>query len=172
MSSSHRKSIAVTVFWSARLSVSWIACNQSSMPLLCNRRKYEHVIPLLRDVFPVPLRVEFKICFLVYTSLHRAAPGYLHDYCSSTSGLRLRSTDKCYILVRRMKTRFGYRAFSAAGPRCWIRLPLLLCVHHIQSILLKPDLQPICSAMHTCTPLLVDREAPLYSYMYMAVLSQ
>src|SRR6218665_3131963 len=47
--------------------------------LLCNRRKYDHVTPLLRDVLhwlPVPFRVEFKICLLVYKSLHGAAPGY------------------------------------------------------------------------------------------------
>src|SRR6218665_3556208 len=70
--------------------------------LLCNRRKYDHVTPILRAVLhwlPVPLRVEFKIRLLVYKSLHGAAPGYLRDYCkethSSSSGLRLRSMDKC-----------------------------------------------------------------------------
>src|SRR6218665_1898070 len=101
--------------------------------LLCNRRKYDHVTPILHDVIhwlPVPLRVEFKICLLVYKSLHGAAPGYLRDYCkethSSASGLRLRSTDKCDLLVRRMKTRFGDRAFSAAGPRCWNKLSAAL----------------------------------------------
>src|SRR6218665_1562442 len=31
---SHHKSIAITLCWSARLSISWIACNLSSMPLL------------------------------------------------------------------------------------------------------------------------------------------
>src|SRR6218665_1854015 len=71
-------------------------------------------------------------CMLVYKSLHGAAPGYLRDYCkethSSASGLRLRSTDKCDPLVRRMKTRFGDRAFSAAGPRCWNNLPAALRV--------------------------------------------
>src|SRR6218665_1865829 len=39
--------------------------------LLCNRRKYDHVTPILHDVIhwlPVPLRVEFKICLLVYKS--------------------------------------------------------------------------------------------------------
>src|SRR6218665_2578565 len=101
--------------------------------LLCNRRKYDHVTPFLRNVLhwlPVPLRVEFKICLLVYKSLHGAAPGYPRDYCkethSSASGLRLRSTDTCDLLVRRMRTRFGDRAFSAAGPRCWNKLPAAL----------------------------------------------
>src|SRR6218665_291226 len=72
----------------------------------------------------------FFICLLVYKSLHGAAPGYLREYCkethSSASGLRLRSTGKCDLQVRRMKTRFGDRAFSAAGPRCWNRLPAAL----------------------------------------------
>jgi len=38
----------------------------------------------LHDVLhwlPVPLQIEFKICLLVYKSLHGAAPGYLRDYC-------------------------------------------------------------------------------------------
>src|SRR6218665_721576 len=134
--------------------------------LLCNRRKYDHVTPLLRDVLhwlPVPLRVEFKICLLVYKSLHGAAPpGYLRDYCkethSSASGLRLRSTDKCDLLVRRMKTRFGDRAFSAAGPRCWNKLPVALrAANSIDSF--KTGLRPTCSAEHI--PLLVDCKAPL-----------
>src|SRR6218665_3191758 len=101
--------------------------------LLCNRRKYDHVTLILRDVLhwlPVPLRVEFKICLLVHKSLHGAAPGYLHDYCkephSSASGLRLRSTDKCDLLVRRMKTQLVDRAFSADDPRCWNNLPAAL----------------------------------------------
>ena len=61
----HRKSIAGTVCWLACLSVSWIACNPSSTPLLgccatADRRKYNHVTPLLRDVvhwLPVPLPI-------------------------------------------------------------------------------------------------------------------
>src|SRR6218665_1663281 len=55
--------------------------------LLCSRRKYNHVKPLLRDVLhwlPVPFRVEFKICLLVYKSLYGAARGYLRDYCKET----------------------------------------------------------------------------------------
>src|SRR6218665_2659097 len=48
--------------------------------LICNRRKYEHITPLLRDVLhwlPVPLRIEYKLCLLVFQSLHGAAPEYL-----------------------------------------------------------------------------------------------
>jgi hypothetical protein len=49
------------------------------------------------------------------------------DYCSEThssaSGLRLRSLGKTNVRVRRMRTRFGDRAFSVSGPRCWNSLP-------------------------------------------------
>src|SRR6218665_3533621 len=48
--------------------------------LICNRRKYDHVTPLLRDVLhwlPVPFRIEYKLCLLVFQSLHGAAPEYL-----------------------------------------------------------------------------------------------
>src|SRR6218665_2417970 len=126
----------------------------------------DHVTPLLRDVLqwhPVPLRIEFKICLLFYKSLHGAAPGFMRDYCtgkethSSASGLRLRSTDKCDLLVRR-KTRFGDRAFSAAGLRRWNRLPAALrAVKSTDSF--KTGLKTyLFSNAH---PLLVDCKAPL-----------
>src|SRR6218665_582104 len=68
----------------------------------------------------------------MYTSTNcgfGAAPEYLRDYCtathSSASGLRLRSLERTdlHVRVRRMRTHFGDRAFSAAGPRCWNSLP-------------------------------------------------
>src|SRR6218665_2980872 len=56
-----------------------------------------------------------------------AAPEYLRDCCTGThspaSGLQLRSLERTDLRVRRMKTHFGDRAFSAAGPRCWNSLP-------------------------------------------------
>ena len=63
--------------------------------LLCNRRKYDHVTPLLRDVLhwlPVPLRIEFKICLLVYKSLHGAAPEYI---CATTVSGRIPPLPGC-----------------------------------------------------------------------------
>ena len=60
-------------------------------------------------------------------NLGGAAPECLRDCCigthSSASGLRLRSLEKIDLRVRRMRTHFGDRAFSAAGPRCWNSLP-------------------------------------------------
>src|SRR6218665_502555 len=47
--SSHRKSIAGTVCWSARLSASWIACNPTLTPLLGCCATEENVITLHRS---------------------------------------------------------------------------------------------------------------------------
>src|SRR6218665_1929115 len=62
--------------------------------------------------------------------LHGAAPEYLRDCCngthSSASGLRLRSLERTDLRMRRMKTHFGDRTFSAAGPRCWNSLPPII----------------------------------------------
>ena len=89
----------------------------------------EPITPLLRDVLhwlPVPFRIKYKLCLFVFLSLHGAAPEYLRGCCigthSSASGLRLRSPEKTDLRVRRMRTHFGDRAFSAAGPRCWNNL--------------------------------------------------
>src|SRR6218665_3452386 len=101
-----------------------------NLRLICNRRKYDHVTPLLRNVLhrlPVPFRIEYKLCLLVFLSLHGAAPEYLRDCCigthSSASGLCLRSLERTDLQVRRMMTHFGDGAFSDAGPRCWNSLP-------------------------------------------------
>src|SRR6218665_846594 len=45
---------------------------------------------------------------------------------SSASGLRLQSLERTDLRVRRMRTHFGDRAFSAAGPRCWNSLPRVI----------------------------------------------
>src|SRR6218665_1478971 len=124
---------ATTACSPARLRASWTDSSRSSMPQRGSSAtggKCDHVTPLLRDVLhwlPVPFRIEYKLCLLVFLSLLGAAPVYLRDYCigthSSASGLRLRSLERTDLQVRRRRTHFGDRAFSAAGPRCWNSLP-------------------------------------------------
>src|SRR6218665_3914392 len=128
-----RGGTATTACSPARLRAFWMdssRCFMLQRSLICNRRKYDHVTPLLRDVLQwlqVPFRIEYKLCLLVFQSLHGAAPEYLRDFCtathSSASGLRLRSLEGTDLRVRRMRTHFGDRAFSAAGPQCWNSLP-------------------------------------------------
>src|SRR5688572_1909313 len=98
---------------------------------------------------------------MIYKSLHGTAPEYLRDCCigthSSASWLRLRSLDKSDLRVRRMRTRFGDRAFSAAGPRCWNGLPpALRAANTIDSF--KSRLKTYCSQRSTL--LLVDLRRP------------
>ena len=57
--------------------------------LICNRRKYDHITRLLRDVLhwlPVPFRIEYKLCLLVFhyhlmeplqSTCAIAAPGFI-----------------------------------------------------------------------------------------------
>src|SRR6218665_2018372 len=68
--------------------------------LVCNRRKYDHVTPLFRDVLhwlSVPFCIEYKLCLLVFLSLHGAAPEYLRDCCIGTQSF-LRVCDLFYDL--------------------------------------------------------------------------
>src|SRR6218665_2892890 len=102
----------------------------SAARLVCNRRKYDHVTPLLCDRLhwlPVQYCINYKLALLVYKSLHGAAPDYLKSYCVGVStlraGARLRSEVKGDLKVRKSKTCFGDRAFSVAGPRCWNNIP-------------------------------------------------
>src|SRR6218665_672164 len=46
--------------------------------LICNRRKY------VLHWLPVPFRIEYKLCLLVFLSLHGAAPEYRRDCCIGT----------------------------------------------------------------------------------------
>src|SRR6218665_816054 len=115
--------------------------------LICNTRKYDHVTPLLCDVLhwlPVPFRIQYKLCLLIFLSLHGAAREYLRNCCigthSSMSGLRLRSLEKTDLRVRRMRMHFGDRAFSAAGT-----VSLLLFFLLTQWTHLKCSLQLTCS---------------------------
>jgi len=47
--------------------------------LVCSARKYDHIMPLLRDLhwLPVRERIEFKLTVLVFRFLHGTAPPYL-----------------------------------------------------------------------------------------------
>src|SRR6218665_4101924 len=88
---------ATTACSPARLLDGLQSVLNAAARLTCNRRKYDHVTPLLRDVLhwlPVPFRIEYKLCLLLFQSLHGAAPEYLRDCCtathSSASGRRLR----------------------------------------------------------------------------------
>src|SRR6218665_2872060 len=91
--------------------------------LVCNRRKYNHMTPLLSDLLhwvPVQNLIDYKLALIIYKSLQRAAPEYLSTW---REGEHLQSEVKVDLKVRKSKTCFGDRAFSVAGPRCWNNIP-------------------------------------------------
>ena len=86
----------------------------------CDRRLrvlVQHRLHWLR----VPERITFKLCTLVYRSLHGAAPSYLAELCVPMSGnvyrRHLLSADRGLLEVpRRSLETYGPRAFRIAGP--------------------------------------------------------
>src|SRR6218665_2716718 len=120
-----------------RLSISWIACNLSSMLLLgcCATGENTTTLRCSSVMFYTGSQFLFELssrsaCWSTSRFMGQRlgifATIVLKETHSSASGLRLRSTDKCDLLVRRMKTRFGDRAFSAPGPICRDSLPAAL----------------------------------------------
>jgi hypothetical protein len=114
------------------------ACNLQLLQSVMNgaarfisqRRKFDHISDVLRDNLhwlPVVNRVEYKLCLLVYKCLHNMAPGYFASSCvllsASAGRSNLRSAVKGDLLIPAVKTRYGSRSFTVAGPRLWNSLP-------------------------------------------------
>ena len=78
---------------------------------------------------PVSYRIRFKLCCLVHAIHYGRSPAYLMEtvlsvgISRSRSGLRSSSTSSMDYSLPRMRTKFGERAFSHAGPATWNALP-------------------------------------------------
>jgi len=92
----------------------------------------EHVTAsLLRYFFvqrlPVRWRVQFKRCCLVHLIFYGKCPAYLNNIVSYVDCGRprrgVRSSSSIDFSLPRLRTRFGERAFSYAGPSAWNALP-------------------------------------------------
>jgi hypothetical protein len=89
----------------------------------------DHVTPSLIQLhwLPVHYRVQFKLCSFMHSIHNGRSPAYLTDIVqvtsirSTRSGLPPAATTN-YILPR-LRTKFGERAFSHAGPAAWNALP-------------------------------------------------
>jgi len=79
---------------------------------------------------PVKARIRYKLCLLMHMVHTGCVPPYLKDVLlpvSSSSGRSgLQSTITAQHVKRRLRTVFGERAFSFAGPKSWNDLPSLL----------------------------------------------
>ena len=93
----------------------------------------DHVTPVLKSLhwLPIAQRIKYKILLLTFKSLHGIAPNYLAEILTPYQPSRsLRSFNSNLLLVPRTSTKlYGERAFSAAAPSLWNKLPL-----HIKSI--------------------------------------
>jgi len=76
---------------------------------------------------PVRWRIQFKLCRIMHSVFNGKCPAYLSDIVQTVSAsrprLRLRSSSSTDYVLPRLRTKFGERAFSHAGPSAWNRLP-------------------------------------------------
>ena len=100
-----------------------------SLSIPTGARKYDHVMPLLKDLhwLRVPECITYKLCVLVHNCFHGTVPRYLQDVIQPvavTSRRLLRSTSSSALVVPvTRRTTIGDRAFAVAGPRAWNSLP-------------------------------------------------
>ena len=84
-------------------------------------------LPLLRSLhwLPARFRILFKINLLTYKTLREKQPVYLHSMLATSIPSRsLRSNNNNSLIVSRVKTNTGARAFHSCAPSRWNNLPL------------------------------------------------
>ena len=90
--------------------------------LIYRKRKFDHITPVLYELhwLPVPQRITFKVLVFVYNSIHGDCPDYINGLLMRTrSRPNLRSNNSIRFNQRKVKTKFGFRAFSNYGPDVW-----------------------------------------------------
>ena len=86
----------------------------------------EHITPVRKSLhwLPIKERIDFKICLLVYKTLHYKEPTYLlsklHVQANKYS---TRSSSAIVLSLSHTRTVLGTRAFSVAAPKLWNSLP-------------------------------------------------
>ena len=100
----------------------------------CEMLWRHRITPTLRDDLhwlPVPERIVFKLCLIVFKCRHQTAPAYVQELCvpvtASTSRCHLRSAARGALQVLACRTcTFGPRSFAVCAPKLWNSLPLSL----------------------------------------------
>ena len=95
--------------------------------LMFGLSRSDHVTPTLIQLhwLPVSYRIKFKLCCLVHAIHYGGSPAYVTETIQSVgasrsrSGLRSSSTSSMDYSLPRLRTKFGERAFSHAGPATW-----------------------------------------------------
>ena len=90
---------------------------------------WDHVTPGLRQLhwLPIRWRVQHKLCSIMQSIHVGRCPAYMAEcvrtVASNASRSGLRSGESSLYGTPRLRTRFGERAFSYAGPAAWNSLP-------------------------------------------------
>lgn len=94
--------------------------------------KFSHITPILMKLhwLNVRSRISFKIIVITYKVLNGMAPEYISDLISlkpaSTYGLRSNNKQLLKVLPGKLLATLGDRAFAAAAPKLWNKLPMNL----------------------------------------------
>src|SRR6218665_1958254 len=105
---------------------------------------FPHLLHLVHLSNPIPARINFKICLLVYRVYTNSSPSYVSSLVTSCSSLQsrraLRSSSQADFVVTRSIRKFANRAFALAGPAEWNKL--LVFIHNSSSLsLFKANLK-------------------------------
>jgi hypothetical protein len=97
--------------------------------LILDLNLWDHVTPGLRQLhwLPVRWRIQYKLCTIMQSIHTGRCPVYMTE-CVQTVTSRatrtgLRSSNSSLYVTPRLRTKFGERAFSFAGPAAWNPLP-------------------------------------------------
>ena len=122
---------------SERLLCKLQLAQNAAARILTKTRKFEHITPILKELywFPVRERIQFKLLILTWKSLNGIAPEYLSNLLVPYKTTRaLCSSDKHLLLVPRTLSSLGDRALSTIAPSLWYSLPLdIRCCDSFQS---------------------------------------
>ena len=102
--------------------------------LVLQKKKYDHISDDIRNKLhwlPIPQRISFKLCLLVFCCLRGEAPPYLTEMLSLVSdsdALRShRSAARGDLIIPRTFTKtFDPRGFAVSGPTAWNSFPAYL----------------------------------------------
>ena len=90
----------------------------------------DHITPAMRNLhwLPIPARVTYKLCSLMYNIFSHRAPTYMSSMINArsnqTESRGLRSTSRGDAVVPKTNRNYGKRAFAVAGPTAWNSLPV------------------------------------------------
>ena len=101
---------------------------QAAIHLVANLGYRDHVTPAKKELhwLPIAYRIKYKLCLMMHAAVNNRSPAYITNPLVPTSSLLhsewLRSHESRGFEVPHVRTEFGRRAFSIAGPTVWNKL--------------------------------------------------